>query len=283
MSFLIKQWHETPGFFEAYSQLAYTQGYAYTVIGDHTPARLTLAEAALRAVTRLRPDAAETHLARANYLYRCLRDYNGALAELEMARPGLPNDPRIFELTGYILRRRGQREEGMRNLERSVELDPRNLYTPTACHQLPAVAALSRRGCCIGSRLDDYSKRCAIRTARALVDFNWKAETKPLHETIDSILAANQGPISDVADTWFICALAERDPATAERALVALGDAPFWGDSAVRLSRSFGEGLLARMMKDEGKRTPPLPSFVSNRRRSWKRGQTTDRRFASLA
>ena len=46
-----------------------------------------------------------------------------------MARRSLPNDPRIFELTGYILRRRGQQEEGLRNLERAVELDPRNFLT----------------------------------------------------------------------------------------------------------------------------------------------------------
>src|SRR5206468_182759 len=75
------------------------------------------------------PDAAETHLARAQYLYRGLRDYAGALAELEIARRALPNDPRLFELSGYILRRRGQQEEGLRNLQRAVELDPRNLYT----------------------------------------------------------------------------------------------------------------------------------------------------------
>ena len=55
-----------------------------------------------------------------------LRDYAGALAELEIARRALPNDPRLFELTGYILRRRGQQEEGLRNLERAAELDPRN-------------------------------------------------------------------------------------------------------------------------------------------------------------
>ena len=39
------------------------------------------------------------------------------------------NDPRIFELTGYILRRRGQQEEGLRDLQRAVELDPRNFET----------------------------------------------------------------------------------------------------------------------------------------------------------
>src|SRR4029434_10790703 len=103
--------------------------YAVTE-SDHTPARLALAEAALQAATRLRPDAAETHLARAQYLYYGLRDYAGALAELEIARRGLPNDPRLFQLTGYILRRRGQSEEGLRNLERAAELDPRNFDTP---------------------------------------------------------------------------------------------------------------------------------------------------------
>jgi tetratricopeptide (TPR) repeat protein len=68
-----------PAFFEADYQLVYAHGFAYSVQGDHTPARLAFAEAALQVATRLRPDAGETHLARANYLYYCLRDYNGAL------------------------------------------------------------------------------------------------------------------------------------------------------------------------------------------------------------
>src|SRR5438034_2412970 len=119
-----------PSFFDAYCQLAFAHEQLYAITGfDHTPARLALAEAAVQAATRLRPDAAETHLARAQYLYNGLRDYAGALAELEIARRGLPNDPRLFELTGYILRRRGQQEEGLRNLERAAELDPRNFNT----------------------------------------------------------------------------------------------------------------------------------------------------------
>ena len=83
----------------------------------------------MQAATRLRPDAAETHLARAQYLYYGLRDYAGALAELEIAQRVLPNDPRLFQFTGFILRRRGQQEEGLRNLQRAAELDPRNFDT----------------------------------------------------------------------------------------------------------------------------------------------------------
>src|SRR4051812_4046761 len=98
-----------PSFFDAYCQLAFAHENLYAVVAsDRTPARLALAEAALQAAARLRPDAAETHLARAQYLYYGLRDYAGALAEMEIARRGLHNDPRLFELTGYILRRRGQ-------------------------------------------------------------------------------------------------------------------------------------------------------------------------------
>ena len=244
-----------PSFFDAYCQLACAHESLYAVTGsDHTPARLALAEAALQAATRLRPDAAETHLARAEYLYYGLRDYAGALAELEIARRALPNDPRLFELTGYILRRRGQQEEGLQNLQRAVELDPRNFYTLqqiALSYQLlgryaEAIAALDRALAIVPDNVE-------TRAGRGEFYVYWKADTRPLHQTIDAILAQGPGAIASAADIWFFCALAERDPAAAERALVALGDNPCWGDSTITLSRSFGEGLLARMTKDEAR------------------------------
>jgi tetratricopeptide (TPR) repeat protein len=79
----------------------------------------------------------------------------------------------------------------------------------------------------------------------------WKADTRPLRQTIDAMLAQGPSAIVNSANSWFFCALAERDPASAERALVALGDNDCWFDSTINLSRSFGEGLLARMTKDE--------------------------------
>ena len=81
----------------------------------------------------------------------------------------------------------------------------------------------------------------------------WKADTRPLHQTIDAILAQGAGAIANAADVWLFCALAERDPAAAERALVALGDNPCWAECTIILNRSFGEGLLARMTKDEAR------------------------------
>jgi TolB-like protein/Tfp pilus assembly protein PilF len=244
-----------PSFFDAYCQLAYTHETIYAVRGsDHTPARLALAEAAVQAATRLRPDAAETHLARARYLYFGPRDYAGALAELEIARRALPNDPRLFELTGFILRRRGQQEEGLRNLERAVELDPRNFFTlqqialsySTLRRYAEAIAALDRALAIVPDNVE-------TRASRGEFYVYWKADTRPLHQAIDAILAQGPGAIASAADVWFVCALAERDPAAAERALVAVGDNPSWNEGVIILSRSFGEGLLARMTKDEAR------------------------------
>src|SRR5438094_2095166 len=116
-----------PSFFDAYCQLAYAHDALYFYGADHTSARLALAEAALQAASRLRPDAGETHLARGRNLYWAYGDYDGALAELEVARQMLPNEARIFKWTGLIQRRHGRWEESTRNLERAVELNPRDI------------------------------------------------------------------------------------------------------------------------------------------------------------
>src|SRR5438132_7961323 len=244
-----------PSFFDAYCQLAYAHEELYAVRGsDHTPARLALAEAAVQAATRLRPDAAETHLARAQYLYYGLRDYAGALAELEIGRRALPNDPRLFELTGYILRRRGQQEEGLQNLQRAAELDPRNFYTLqqiAVSYQFlgryaEAIAALDRALAIVPDNVETRANRDAFYLC-------WKGDTRRLRQTIDAILGQGPGAIASAADIWFFCALAERDPAAAERALVALGDNQCWTEPPIILSRSFGEGLLARMNNEEAR------------------------------
>ena len=132
-----------PSFFEAYCQLAFAHDRRlFPWLRPYSGAP-GLAEAAVQAASRLRPDAGETHLARARNLYWGYLDYDGALAELEVARQSLPNDPRVFELKGYIQRRQGRWEESTRNLERAIELDPRNILTLAAdCSELSPSSAL---------------------------------------------------------------------------------------------------------------------------------------------
>ena len=64
-----------PTFFQAYCQLVWLHDELYHLRFDRTPARLALAEAAIEAALRLRPDGGEAHLARAGHLYRGYLDY----------------------------------------------------------------------------------------------------------------------------------------------------------------------------------------------------------------
>ena len=242
-----------PSFFQAYCQLASTNDLVYFSGFDHTPARLAAAEAASAAAFRLRPDAGEAHLARAETLYRGYLDYSGASAELEIARQTLPNDPRVFELKGYIERRQGRWEESTRNLERAASLDPRNILT---LQQIATSYEFLRDYADAKLMLDRVlamePNDVETRVERVLVEFYWKADTRPLHQLIDSTRATDPAALPRSADAWLTCALAERDLAAAADALAVLGDNGF-GDDPVKFSPRFVEGLIARMTKNDRK------------------------------
>ena len=88
--------------------------------------------------------------------------------------------------------------------------------------------------------------------ARGLTFLSWKGDTKPLHQTIEEVRTKNPAALPGIADSCFLCALAERDAKAGEAALAALGDNTF-GDDATQFSPDFGRGLLARMTNDENK------------------------------
>jgi serine/threonine protein kinase/tetratricopeptide (TPR) repeat protein len=242
-----------PSFFQAYCQLAHTHDLLYFLGSDRMPASLALAEAAIDAAFRLRPNAGEAHLARAENLYCGYLNYDGALAELEVADKTLPNDPRLFELKGYIQRRQGRWEDSTRNLERAIDLDPRNILT---LQQIAISYEVLRRYAEEKSMLDRVlaiePNDVETKLARAFVELDWKADTQPAHQLIDEIRAKDPGAMQSVADSWLVCALAERDAPAAKDALIALGETPLRNE-AVQFSRPFVEGLLARMTQDDSK------------------------------
>jgi serine/threonine protein kinase/Tfp pilus assembly protein PilF len=240
-----------PSFFQAYCRLAQVHDQLYLLGFDHTPARLALAEGAIQQASRLRPDAGETHLARAQNLYQGYLNYDGALAELEFARELLPNDSRIFYLTGLIQRRQGHWEESTRNLEKAIDLDPRNFFT---LQQIAISYGLLRRYAEEKSVLDRAlaiePNNVDTKVALASVEFHSKADTGPLHQTIDSVRATNPAALLSVVNDWLSCALAERDIAAARNALDAFGET-LLTDYAVHLNRPLMEGIIARMIKDD--------------------------------
>jgi TolB-like protein/Tfp pilus assembly protein PilF len=131
-----------PDFVSAYCYIARANDLLYFFDLDPTPNRILLAEAAVKAALRLRPDSAEAHFAMADFLFRCRRDYDGALKELAIARPGLPNDAAFFILSGYINRRRNNWAQAERDFSTAVALDPRN---PNAYNLLADTYNLQRK------------------------------------------------------------------------------------------------------------------------------------------
>jgi TolB-like protein/class 3 adenylate cyclase/Tfp pilus assembly protein PilF len=239
-----------PAFLLAWCELASNHDQLYFYGYDHAPARLASAEAAVEKARSLRPDAGETHLAVAQHRYRGYRDYDGARAEIALAQRTLPNDPLPVELLGFIDRRQGRWTESTRNLERAIELDPRNFFTlqqiSLSYRQLrqfaDMAAVLDRAHTIVPNDVD-------TKVARALVDLEWRADTRPLHNVINTVLAENPAIASTLADTWLTLALCEHDFRTAARALAALGNNPITID-IVSLSPAFARGLVARAQGD---------------------------------
>ena len=246
-----------PAFFEAYCDLALTQFSLYFLGWDHTAARLAQGEAAVEAAVRLRRDAGETHLARARNRYFGYHDYAGALVELEISARLIPNDPWVAVLKGYIERRQGRWDESLQDQQRAIELDPRNIL---ALQQLAITYQCLRRYSEAKSalaRVLAFEPNDAVTNVwHAFLEFDSKGDTRPVHQTIDSIRATNPAGLPSIANYWLVSAMAERDPAAAINALLASGDNPMTtlGTSDnLTLDRAFIEGLIALLANDENK------------------------------
>jgi len=239
-----------PDFLLAHCLLANTHGFIYFYGLDHTPSRIALAEASVNAAARLRPDAGETHLARADLFYRCYLDYDRARPELALAQRALPNNAQVVALLSFINRRQSRWTEAVQNLEWALELDPRNWYylqqVSLSYHFLrrhaEEAAALDR---VIAILPDD----AITKVARAWLDAEWKADTKPLADQIDRVLKQNPAAASTFTQYYIALGLYQRDAKTAENALAVM---PAQGLSLdqVPLPVPFWKGLVARMKGD---------------------------------
>jgi TolB-like protein/class 3 adenylate cyclase len=235
-----------PTFLLAHCFLARAHAYFYFIGADPTRARVALAKQALSAAFNLAPNRGEPHLAAAWTAYHCHRDYEGALAELAIAREGLPNEPSCFELPAFIARRRGQWAECARNLERAIEIDPRNVYvlqqasqTYWLLRQFPDMERLLNRALLVAP--GDANTRVAL----ALIDLESRADTQAVHQLIQNILVEDPSAVDAIAEQWLYVALCRRDAVEMVSALAAIpeeGIVPF----NVRMPRSFCEGLAAQ-------------------------------------
>ncbi len=243
---------QDPGYFLAYCRLASAHDQIYLTGPDQTPARLALAEEAVHAAQRLRPNAGETHLALAEHLYCGFLAYDDARRELAIARRSLPNEPLIFQLAGFIDRRQGRWDASTRNLVHALELDPRNTYTL----QQIAVSYLLLRQFDDAAAALDRARRIlpddvSLQVARAGLALHQRADPAPLRAAIDRIVAEDPSAASGLSDEWFFLALCERNVAAADLALAAMS-ARGYNNEGIHFPRSWCEALAARLRGDDG-------------------------------
>jgi len=242
-----------PNFVSAYCYAARANDLLFFFDLDPTPDRISLADAAVKAALRLRPDSAEAHFARADYLFRCLRDYDRALEELAIARPGLPNSSPFFILSGYINRRRNHFHEAERDFSTAFALDPRN---PNAYNLLADTYVLQRR---FPQAVHVYDNVLAAGEQGPIVRFRrassilWgTGDTGPLREILtkypDMEFAGGQTP----ARVWM--AMLDGNYAEAERVLAASPRQDFQDiDFSFYFPKSWYQAMIARAKGDSAR------------------------------
>jgi len=240
-----------PRFVQAWCLLSRVHSVAFFRGHDHTPARLDLAKAALDAAMRLEPNAGEIHLALANYYYHGFRDYKRARNELVTAAQTLPNNAEVFQYTGFIDRREGHWAAATRNMERALELDPRNFFI---LQQLALTYFSQRR---YADEARTYDRALTIvpadpytRVLRALVALDWRADIKPFQTTLATLVAENPSVAPDLDPPLY--ALCERTATAAGRALT---NYPPEGVAinGVNYPHAYWEGVVARLQGDSAK------------------------------
>src|SRR2546430_3506710 len=242
-----------PNFVSAYCYIARANDLLYFFDLDPTPDRVLLAANAVNNALRLRPDSAEAHFARADFLFRCRRDYDRALEELAIARPGLPNSAPFFILSGYINRRRNHFPEAEGDFSTAFELEPRN---PNAYNLLADTYVLERR---LPDAVHVYDNVLAAGEAVPIVYFRRASNIQsgtgdigPLRDFLarypDMEIAGGQTP----ARVWI--SMLDRDYARAEKFLADSPRKDFQDiDFSFYFPKSWYEAMIARENGDAPK------------------------------
>jgi TolB-like protein/class 3 adenylate cyclase/Tfp pilus assembly protein PilF len=118
-----------PKFALSWALLSYAnaRGYITTALQPTVALREEARQAAETALT-LQPNLGEAVLAKGQYHYACLKDYDTAVRYFEQARQLLPNSSKIPESLAYVERRRGQWDRSESYFNEAERLDPRNVF-----------------------------------------------------------------------------------------------------------------------------------------------------------
>jgi tetratricopeptide (TPR) repeat protein len=261
-----------PQFALAYCLLAEVHLNMYQFNGDRTPGRLDQAKQAAEAALRLAPKLPQSHLAKAQFYYYGLHDYEHGLAELHTARSFGGEQAEFVGLSALIERRLGHWNEAIRGAERAAELDPQN---PFVINEL-VESYLSVRRFSDADRIADKAIKDAVTRGGSL----WTLRTEALlgMGRIDEARAVIKSSPEDTMRlyelTWV--ELFARDFARASQLLEAVAltekesfDTAFFDGAIARAqgdvsrARSAFQLLRDRVLVKLGER-PNDPELISN-------------------
>ena len=146
-----------PNFAEAHAALSENHSVMFQFRYDRSPQRVASANAAAQRAYDIAPNLPDAHRARGNYYYWCQGNFELALSEFSLAAHGRPNDPRIIESIGFVLRRQGRWQEAVDALQRAASIEPENHDT------IIALASTL-------SRMRQYDE--AVETCRRAIEFD---------------------------------------------------------------------------------------------------------------
>jgi TolB-like protein/class 3 adenylate cyclase/Tfp pilus assembly protein PilF len=244
-----------PHFLDAYGLLSAAHIDLYWGGFDHTAARLELARAAIERAAAINPDAGDVHAMHANYAYKAFRDYDGARAELELARKTLPNDAVVYALIASIDRRQGHWAESAQNWERCVSLDPRNFrFVVETAFTYQALRRFAESAHTFERALSVIPTDHFARAQLAQIPFFEYADVQSWGTKLSAIINEDPKAATEIGNDLVNCALAERDSALATRALQSIraeGLPDSYNNSL--WARDWFVGLAARTFGDEAK------------------------------
>jgi TolB-like protein/class 3 adenylate cyclase/Tfp pilus assembly protein PilF len=201
-----------PKFALSWALLSYVDAVGYlTLTLQPTVVLREEARKAGETALALQPNLGEAVLAKGQYDYACLKDYDTAVRYFEQARQLLPNSSQIPESLAYVARRRGQWNQSESYFNEAERLDPRNVELLTQ-HSLSYIAlrrfreALRKLDQVLNITLDDLdtlATKAAIAQAEGDLP-RASALLAPLHPAADD---------SSAVETQVYQAILDRRPA----------------------------------------------------------------------
>jgi TolB-like protein len=220
---------------------------------DRSPDRAAQAEQALKNTLRTAPDLGEAHIAEALFYRVVHHDYERGRQALAIAAKTLPNNSQILRLSSTDNLRHGKPQEAVRDMEKAVELDPRNddgLIGAIEMYQQLKRYSDADKAADRAMAVPESADRA--RFAKAAIAFG-RGDTHGCRSLLDALPKGYDAGNGYVTAFRIYIPFFERNYAEAMRALAASSREWFsipWVD---RAPRAFVEAIIARAENENDK------------------------------